>query len=262
MSLARGFGSAILEVDLAEVRNDMVYVMLLAHLIGDYLLQTATVVRWKMRSLIGVVAHGAIVTITALVCSALVAPPWWPFALLIGLIHTGIDVIRARIIRTKDPAQEMVWYLLDQLAHVAVIWLVVTGSGNPSWSELTGVARYLTEPRFLLYAIGYLLLANPAWVLLRFTVRGLWGAHAAPRLDEGEKWGPMAERIAVATCILVGQLYLVPLVLLPRRLTPIRIQGRGIGVLVEPADHWAETILSILMAIGIGLALRLVGAGG
>jgi hypothetical protein len=247
---------------LEEVSDDMVYVMLLAHLIGDYLFQTAAVVRWKMRSLAGVVAHGAIVTVTSLVCSMLVAPPWWPYAVLIGLIHTAIDVVRARVIRTENPGQEMAWYLLDQLAHMVVIWLVVTASGNLSWSELTGVARHYADPRFLLYAIGYLLLANPAWVLLRFTVRGLWGAHAAPRLDQGEKWGPMAERIAVATCILAGQLYLVPLVLLPRRLTPIRIQGRGIGVLVEPDDHWAETILSIVMAIGIGLALRLVGANG
>lgn len=240
----------------------MVYVMLLAHLIGDYLLQTAPIVRWKMRSLAGVVAHGGIVTVTTLVCSLLVAPSWWPYALLIGLLHTAIDVVRARLIRTDDPSQEMVWYLLDQASHLAVIGLCVAASGNPSWSELTGVAWHLADPRFLLYAIGYLLLANPAWVLLRFTVRGLWGSHAAPRLDQGEKWGPMAERIAVATCILLGQLYLVPLVLLPRRLTPIRVHGRGVGVLIRPIDHWAETALGLLLAIGVGLALRLVGTGG
>jgi hypothetical protein len=70
----------------------------------------------------------------------------------------------------------------------------------------------------------------------------------------------MTERIAVATCILLGQLYLVPLVLLPRRLIPIRIQGRGVGVLIRPTDHWAETTLSILLAIGIGVVLRVVGA--
>jgi hypothetical protein len=245
-----------------EVADKMIYVMLLAHLIGDYLLQTALIVRWKTRSLAGVVAHGAIVTVTALACSVLVAPSWWPYALLIGLAHTVIDVVRARLIRTDDAVQEMVWYLLDQAAHLVVIWLAVAASGNPSWSELTGVARFLAEPQFLLYAIGYLLLANPAWVLLRFTVRGLWGPHAAPRLDRGEKWGPMAERIAVATCILLGQAYLVPLVLLPRRLIPVRIQGLGVGVLMKPIDHWAETILSILLAIGIGLALRVVGASG
>ena len=203
-----------------------------------------------------------IVTVTTLVCSLLVAPPWWPNALLIGLLHAAIDVVRARLIRTDDPAQETVWYLLDQASHLTIIWLVVAASGNPSWSELTGLARYLTDPQSLLYAIGYLLLANPAWVLLRFTVRGLWGSHAAPRLDRGEKWGPMAERIAVATCIMLGQLYLVPLVLLPRRLTPIRIQGRGVGILIRPIDHWAETALGLLLAVGVGLALRLVGASG
>ena len=154
MSLAQGFCSAILEMKPREVVGGMVYVMLLAHLIGDYLLQTAMIVRWKMRSLAGVVAHGIIVTVATMVCAMLVAPSWWPYALLIGLIHTAIDVVRARIIRTQDPVQEMAWYLIDQVAHLAVIWLVVTASGNPTWSELTGVARFLTDPRFLLYAIS------------------------------------------------------------------------------------------------------------
>jgi hypothetical protein len=239
----------------------MVYVMLLAHLVGDYLLQTAFIVRWKTRSLAGVAAHGGIVTVTTLVCSMLVAPSWWPYALLIGLTHTTIDVVRARLIRIHDPVQEMVWFLLDQLAHLAVIWLVVTVGGNPSWSELEGASRLLADPRLLFYVIGYLLLSNPAWILLRFTVRGLWGPHAAPRLDQGERWGPMAERMAIATCVLTGQFYLVPLVLLPRRLTPIRIKERGIGALIRPMGHRAETVLSILLAMGVGLAMRLVGSG-
>ncbi len=237
----------------------MLYAMLLAHLLGDYLFQTGAIARWKARSLMGVLAHGGIVTATALVCAASVDPSWWPYALLIGLTHTAIDVVRARLLRISNPRWELTWYLLDQVAHITVILAVMVVSGNQSWTELTGMTRVLADPRLLFYLIGYLLLMHPAWVLLRFIARGVWGPKAAPTLDQGEKYGPMAERILTATCVLLGQFYLIPVVLLPRLLVPIRIQGRGVGVLVRPINHWAERILSTLLALGVGLILRTVG---
>jgi hypothetical protein len=235
--------------------------MLLAHLLGDYLFQTEYIARWKARSLTGVLVHGGIVTATTLACAALVDPSWWRYALLIGLIHTTIDVVRARLLRISNPTWEMTWYLLDQIAHVTVIVAVMVISGNNSWTELTSLAKSLVSPSLLFYLIGYLLLMHPAWVLLRFIARGVWGSKAAPTLQQGEKYGPMAERVLVATCVLLGQFYLIPLVLLPRLVVPIRIRGRGVGVLVRPIDHWAERILSTLLALGIGLILRAVGTG-
>jgi hypothetical protein len=238
----------------------MVYAMLLAHLLGDYLFQTGAIARWKARSLIGVLVHGGIVTATALVCAALVDPSWWPYALLIGLIHTIIDVARARLLHISNPTWELAWYLLDQVAHITVILAVIVVSGKQSWTELTDIARLLADARLLLYLIGYLLLMHPAWVLLRFIARGVWGPKAALTLDQGEKYGPMAERVLTATCVLLGQFYLIPLILLPRLVVPIRIEGRGVGVLMRPVDHWAERILSTLLALGMGLILRAMSA--
>jgi hypothetical protein len=239
----------------------MVYVMLLAHLLGDYLFQARAIARWKARSLIGVLVHGGIVTITTLVCAVLVNPSWWPYALLIGLIHTVIDIVRARLLHVSNPTWELAWYLLDQVAHFAVILAVVLGSGIHLWTAPAGIAGVLASPRLLLYFICYLLLMHPAWVLLRFTARGVWGPGAAPTLDRGEKYGPMVERVLISTCVLLGQFYLVPLILLPRLLVPIRIQGRGVGVLIRPINHWAERILSMLLALGIGLILRTLEIG-
>jgi hypothetical protein len=239
----------------------MLYVMLLAHLLGDYLFQTGTIARWKARSLMGVLVHGGIVTATTLVCAAAVAPSWWPYALLIGLVHTTIDTVRARLLHVSSPTGELGWYLLDQVAHFTVILVVVFGSGNHPGMELAGVASVLVNPQLLLYFICYLLLMHPAWVLLRFMARGVWGPEAAPTLDQGDKYGPMAERVLIATSVLLGQFYLIPLILLPRLVVPIRIQGRGVGVLVRPVNHWAERILSVLLALGIGLILRTVEIG-
>ncbi len=236
----------------------MAYVMLLAHLLGDYVFQWGFIARWKTRSLVGVLAHGSIVTLTALACAGLTAPSWWPYAALIGLIHTAIDLVRARFLHTTNPTWELLWYLLDQLSHLAVIVLVVAWGGDPLLVEPGRAAGLLADRRVLTYATGYLFLTRPAWVLLRFLVRGLWGQEAAPCLGEGEMHGPMTERVLIATCMLSGQFYLVPLVLLPRRLVPIRVQGSGVGMLVRPSGHWAETLLSALLAVAIGLVLRAV----
>ena len=207
----------------------MLYVMLLAHLLGDYLFQTASIARLKARSLLGVFLHGGIVTATTLACACLVDPAWWPYALSIGLTHTVIDVGRARLLTPKNTAMELAWYLLDQAAHVAIIGLVVHWSPAPARAELTGVARTLTDPRVLAGGIGSILLLNPAWVLLRFTVRGVWGAGAAPLLGQGDKYGPMAERLAIAGLVAVGQPYLIPFVLIPRRVVSFQVQGGEVG---------------------------------
>lgn len=238
----------------------MLTIMILAHLLGDYVLQWNRLALWKGRSLWGVLAHGGIVTGTALVCTALAAPSWWLYALLIGLIHTIIDVIRARFLHTRDTTWELTWYLLDQLAHLTVIALVIHwGSRDVSLSTTTSLGRALANPRILIYVLGYLALLNPSWVLIRFVVRGVWGPEAAPHLGRGEKVGPMVERVLIASCILLGQLFLVPVVLLPRRVVSIQINGNGAGVLVALTSHWAETVLSVLMAVVIGVALRIVG---
>jgi hypothetical protein len=234
----------------------MLHAMVLAHLLGDYVLQWDGLVRWKVRSLLGVAAHGGIVTLVTLLCATLVSPALWPYALVIGLLHTVIDLVRARYLGTPDTLWELAWYVLDQLAHLAVILLVVSWSGAPSPASLTGIARVLADPRIPAYANGYLLLLNPAWVLLRFTVRGVWGAEAAPHLGSGEKYGPMLERVLIASLVLLGQFQLAPLVLLPRRLTPIRMQGGMVGVLLRPTGHWAETLLGTALAAAVGAALR------
>ena len=234
----------------------MLTMLILAHLLGDYLFQFDFLARWKSRSLWGVVAHGGIVTLTTVVCASLVDPGWWRYAALIGVTHTLIDVVRARLIRAKNTTWDMVYYLLDQVIHIGVIALTVT------LQPATVAGGHAVAPRILAFVIGYLMLLQPAWVLLRFIVRGVWGPEAAPHLGIGEKYEPMIERVLIASFVLAGQVALIPLVLLPRRLTAVRVQNNGMGVLMQLTSHWAETLLSVLLAAGVGMILRIVMQGG
>ncbi|MBN2003751.1 MAG: DUF3307 domain-containing protein [Anaerolineae bacterium] len=233
----------------------MLGMMILAHLLGDYLFQFNCIARWKSRSLWGVAAHGGIVTLCTLVCALIVDPAWWPYALLIGGVHGLIDIIKARLIKAKNTRQEMVHFLLDQAAHAVVIVLVVFLSKAASWS-FSMPARWGVTPAALWVTVGYLLLLQPAWVTLRMLVRGLWGADAAPHLGAGEKFQPMLERVLVATLVAIGPFYLAPMVLLPRRLTSMEVQSNGVAVWVHLTTHWAETFMGVSLAVIVGTALR------
>jgi len=242
----------------------MVYILILAHLLGDYLLQTQRIVRWKSRSLVGVLAHGGIVTVTTLFCATLIDAKFWPYALLIGMTHTVIDVARARYLHPVSSNEELLWYLADQAAHLTVIILITTWSGQSLWRASSVYFGELTASRGLLaYVLGYLLLTTPAWVLLRFIVRGFWGPQEAPQLNQGEKYGPILERLLITTSVLLGQTYLLPLILIPRRLKPVRLQeGDTVALLLRQNDSAIETVLSTLLAVGIGLGLRLIAVRG
>jgi hypothetical protein len=239
----------------------MVYVLILAHLLGDYVFQFDFIARWKTRSLWGVVAHGGIVTLTSVVCVLAVHAAWWPYALVVGATHTLLDVVRARFVRTTQPRIELAWFVLDQLLHLVIIGLVAEGA-VPAGSLREPSPLGAMDRRVLHYAIGYLLLLNPAWVVLRFFVRGIWGPEAAPRLGQGEKYGPMVERVLIAACVLSGHFYLAPLVLVPRRVTPVRVEGQGVGVLVRTTYHWGDTFLSATLALLVGLFLRVMNVSG
>lgn len=238
----------------------MFAMLVIAHLLGDYVLQFNFIARWKARSLWGVAAHGGIVTVVTLLGAALIDVTWWPYALFIGVTHTLIDVVKAHGVHPKNTQEEMRTYLLDQVAHLLIITLTVSLSHAPTHSSYTEINRLLT-PALLTGIIGYTLLLQPAWVLLRFIVRGVWGAEAVPHLGAGEKFEPMAERILIASFILAGAFYLTPLVLLPRRLSTIQLQGNGVGVWMRLTTHWAETFLGTLLAVGVGLALRWLTLG-
>jgi hypothetical protein len=40
------------------------------------------------------------------------------------------------------------------------------------------------------------------------------------------------------------------------------VQNNGMGVLMQLTGHWAETLLSVLLAAGVGLILRIAMQGG
>ncbi len=230
----------------------MVQAMILAHLVGDYVLQTDQLARWKSRSLWGVLAHGTVVTFSLWLCSLPFTPGWWPYALGIGASHILIDALRVKV-APPGPTANLYLFLADQAAHAITITTGLAWSGwlSPRRAE-TAFGLWLQTGHRLTFIIGYVLLTMPAWVSVHFLVQGMGAQSSSLPGRPGEKYVIMIERGLIATLVLVGQFLLIPLVVAPR----LVLDGRNGRAETEHIGYVGELLISVSLAIAVGLFLK------
>ena len=128
----------------------MIIAMLLAHLVGDYILQWDALARWKGASVKGVACHGWIVSAVTVLFAVPFDPSWWPWALCIGVAHTAIDCELGCVQSALCAAQRhvrIVRLLIDQTLHLAVILcaLIASGYATPATLFSTAVSEVQTH---------------------------------------------------------------------------------------------------------------------
>lgn len=87
--------------------------LLVAHVLGDFVFQTTWMVRGKRRPPV-LLAHVSVI----LVCSILATGSLSPVLFLLAAAHAGIDAVK-----TGFRLRGLGWFLADQLAHVATLAL-------------------------------------------------------------------------------------------------------------------------------------------
>jgi hypothetical protein len=127
----------------------MVWNMLLAHSLGDFLLQTDWIARRKEN--FGVLClHVGIVFAMMFLLAGEPRSVLWPYLLLIAVTHVAQDSLKISLTKLKQHAR-VPFFLLDQLLHLVIIvgvlaWFNATHgplpeAGKPTWAILllTGV---------------------------------------------------------------------------------------------------------------------------
>lgn len=235
----------------------MFIAMLLAHLVGDYVLQWDSLAIWKSRELKGALAHGGLVTAVTLLFAWVMDPAWWPWALFIGVTHTAVDalwLLNRRLppkVQLNPPAR----FVLDQAVHLSFIVMALALAGYVAMPSLpTQMVSEVQSYRTLAYVMGYVFITMPAWVVVEFAVYGLVRAPAPDFSPSANKYLGIFERGLITTFVLLGQFGLVPLVALPRLVFDgPRMIGNG-----RSTPYVAEVLASIMLAVAIGLGLRLL----
>jgi hypothetical protein len=228
----------------------MVIAMILAHLVGDYVLQWDKLAAWKSRELKGVLAHCTIVFMVTFLFALPFDPFWWQGVLFISAAHLFIDAIQLNV---KLPIPALARFLLDQLAHFTVILTALAVGGYlPIGSMTSNLAAATHSEQIMLFALGYAFVTMPAWVLVKFTSYGFVQGTAPEFPGRTNKYVEILERVLITTCVLLGQYVLVPLVILPRLFTEWPdVQKNGNTTL-----YLMELLSSITVAVVIGLLLK------
>lgn len=229
----------------------MILAMILAHLVGDYILQTDRLAYWKSRDLRAVLLHGLIMTAVTAVFALPFKPFWWQGVLFIGLTHTAIDAAQLYF---KPPIVPILRFFIDQFLHFLTIFIALAAGGY----LYTGIEETyfgIDGQMLLIYAVGYAFVTMPAWVLLKFVGAAVVDGVGPTFPDSfANKYTGIAERVLILTVVLAGQFILIPLLAFPRFL----IERKELTSSSQRPYYLFESLVGISLAIVVGLLLRTI----
>jgi len=115
----------------------------LAHLLGDFPLQSSNMVRAKHQGSRAYLAHGAIHLLVLVLCVVVfVSLQWltslwfWIMAALYIAVHLGIDRAKQGLVSTARLADSASVFIVDQVLHVCTIVALAWFLIRPSWTTL------------------------------------------------------------------------------------------------------------------------------
>jgi hypothetical protein len=238
--------------------------VLLAHLLGDFPLQSSAMVRGKQQGIRAYLAHGAVHLFVLVLCVAvfvgiqLLTSFWfWTMAALYIAMHLGIDRAKQGLVSAAKLADSASVLILDQGLHVctmvALAWLFI----RPSWAVLKSQFSWssATGDRVLEAGIVYVAVVFAGGYLIRYLTRNLAAGierpgETAEEVKNAGMYIGWLERFLVLTAILVQSPSMVGLIL----------TGKSIARFPDLKERFAEyfligTLLSIGLAVLGGLVL-------
>jgi len=236
--------------------------LLLAHLLGDFPLQTSGIVRAKGKGIRGYLAHGGVHFLILILSIAIFAGfPWlsslwfWIVACLYIAVHLAIDRTKQALTSRRARTDSTSIFIADQLLHGCTVVVAAWSLTRPSWSILRSEFLWsaATEEKVLEAGIVYVAVVFVGGYLIRYLTRNLTaevGGETAEQVKNAGLYIGWLERFLVVTAILVQSPSLVGLIL----------TGKSIARFPDLKDRFVEyfligTLLSIALAVVGGLVL-------
>ena len=207
---------------------NFLFLLLIAHLLGDFFLQPNSWVRSKFKKGIKssgfwkhIAVHGLLLAIVAVIY-----PEFWLGIIIVFAGHAVIDGAKIAFLRnTTESKNKIKAFLLDQFLHIVLILAVVSQTSViPDW-------EYFLQPEYIIVLLGYLfitlpassiikvLLSNYTWVVetpenptppsrrswTNLFIQPVQKENVQRSLKNGGHYIGLIERILVFTFILIGQ---------------------------------------------------------
>ncbi|MHB9155747.1 MAG: DUF3307 domain-containing protein [Endomicrobiales bacterium] len=217
------------------------WLLVLAHLLADFTFQSAHMVGWKRKSLLGGVVHSLVFFLCGAVLSfAYLDRAWltpggiaingWTALALLTLFHFLEDLWRVWTIRERGSRDSLFFFLLDQFIHLALIFIIFpvqTAVLPGKWvllaivfvlvthfssigiyyleKEITGSSELVPREKYLSMAERFaagLLLLLPGWWALSFPAA--WGLRVFARRKSGPGHSPFSAAVNCITAVFFG----------------------------------------------------------
>lgn len=238
---------------------------LLAHLLGDFPLQSSDMVRGKSKGLGAYFAHGVLHFLLLVAGIGMFAGlqwftsvSFWIVVLLYIALHLVIDRAKQKLVSLESWNDSTLMLVGDQLLHIGTLVVMAWLLTRPSWSVLRSEFRWsaATGEKVLEAGTVYVAVMFAGGHLIRYLTRNLGtgievaGGNAEEVKNAGMYIGWL-ERFLVVTAIVVQSPSLVGLIL----------TGKSIARFPElKDDRFAQyfligTLLSISLAVLGGLVL-------
>lgn len=224
--------------------------ILLAHIVGDFLLQPKSWVRNKEQKKI----NSWLLYLHALLHGALIVLFLWDFslwlpALILMIAHWLIDVIKLYAQNTKS---KTMWFLFDQGLHLVSIFVVWYLMFKPAGSDFS----VLASSNIWVYATALLLLTAVSNIVIQ-VVMSIWSKALNDGKDQSlsnaGKYIGMLERLFVFTFVITGHWSAIGFLLAAKSVFRF-------GDLTESKDRKLTEYILIgtLLSFGIALATGMI----
>jgi hypothetical protein len=173
----------------------IIWQLVLAHLLADFTFQTNVIADWKRRSSIGGVIHSGIFFVcAAVICYPVLGTVWvqplpglalsgWATLLLLSTLHFIEDAWRVWTIQTLHSPDSFFFFMLDQFIHLSFI---VALAPKDAGGEI--------QP-WVMIAILVILITHFSTVFIYFMEKDMFGNSD---LLSNNKYYFMAERLFIA----------------------------------------------------------------
>jgi hypothetical protein len=198
--------------------------LLLGHLIGDFVLQPYWLVVAKRQGWTGLSIHVGVVTfVTAILLWVASVPYWWAWVIVLFVGHLFIDQFRTFVFTDTSKGKGLWLLLADQFAHLVLIIIIAwLATGWVSADLLILTTPAATNQQLLMaYFVGLAVLVGVVPVLeVEAAVTALYYSgtdlNETVRVDLSDRLLGGIERTIGGFLMLMGFGLLSPLVFLPR----------------------------------------------
>ncbi len=221
--------------------------LLLAHLLGDFVLQTKRMVedkRWLSKYMfihIGIIYLG-----TAILTG------WWLASGVIALVHYIIDGSKIEAIK-RNLSSGISLFLLDQILHILTL-IIVWAFCYDLWQPVLDILLLpLLDFNISLILLGYIVVIGPLNYIIQFSTQNMTRSDAVDGSTEhsGKQIG-IFERIIILTLVLLGKFEAIGLLLIGKSL--LRMSSKNDSIRNEYV--LVGTMISYAASITIGVLIN------